>query len=199
VSLFRPVFAVLLAVALTAGAGACSRSGESGATRSTGEAAIGGPFQMVDQHGQPVNQGLLKGKWSAVFFGYTFCPEACPTTLQTLAAAQDRLGPKAKDLQIVFVSIDPARDTPEKLNAYLSSQGFPKGVVGLTGSPEQVARVAKAYKIYYAKSGEGPDYLMDHSTMTFLMNPQGKFDRVIAYGMSPDDVADQIRKAMSGK
>jgi protein SCO1/2 len=199
VSRFRPLSVLCLVLAL-AGAGAgCSRSGEGGAGRSTGEAAVGGPFQLVDQNGTAVNQSLLKGKWSAVFFGYTFCPDACPTTLQTMAAAKDRLGPKGEKLQMVFVSIDPERDTPDKLKAYLNTQGFPKGVVGLTGTPEQVARAAKAYKVYYAKAGEGPDYLMDHSTVTYLMNPQGKFDRVIAYGQSPDQVAEQIGKAMAGR
>jgi protein SCO1/2 len=166
---------------------------------SSGMAAIGGPFHLVDQNGRPVDQSLLKGKWTAIFFGYTFCPDVCPTNLQTLAVAEDRLGPKARDLQVVFVSIDPERDTPEALAAYLKSSGFPKGAIGLTGTPEEVAQAAKAYKVYYARSGKGPNYLMDHSTMTYLMNPQGVFVKVLPFRLSPDQVAKQISDAMDGK
>src|SRR5471032_1924449 len=111
--------------------------------------AIGGPFHLVDQNGRPRDQSMLKGKWSAVFFGYTFCPDVCPTTLQALADAETRLGPGAARLQVVFVTVDPARDTPGQLKAYLSSSAFPKGAVGLTGAPAEVAAAAKAYKVFY--------------------------------------------------
>lgn len=166
---------------------------------STGTAAIGGAFHLVDQTGKPVDQSLLKGKWTAIFFGYTFCPDVCPTNLQTLAAAEERLGDKAKDLQVVFVSIDPERDTPRALDEYLKSRGFPKGAIGLTGTPAQVAQAARAYKVFYEKTGTGPNYLMDHSTMTYLMNPRGEFVKVLPYKLSPDEVARQIADAMSGK
>jgi protein SCO1 len=165
----------------------------------TGNAAIGGPFQLVDQNGRAVDQRILNGKWSAVFFGYTFCPDACPTTLQELAAVQDQLGPKAKDFQVVFFSVDPARDTPAKLKAYLSTHGFPTGVTGLTGTPEQVARAAKAYRVYYARHGDGPDYLMDHSVATYLMDPGGRFVAVLAPGETPKAVAAQISKEMQSR
>jgi protein SCO1/2 len=159
---------------------------------------VGGPFQLVDQDGRARDQSLLNGKYSVVFFGFTFCPDVCPTMLQTLGAAQDRLGTKAKKLQIVFVSVDPERDTPAVLKTYMTNAGFPKGVTALTGTPEQVARAAKAYRVYYAKSGEGPDYAMDHSTAAYLMDPNGRFVKVIPAGLSPDDMADQIRKGMAG-
>ncbi|HEY3814512.1 MAG TPA: SCO family protein [Caulobacteraceae bacterium] len=165
---------------------------------SSGKALIGGPFQLVDQNGRAVDQSLLKGKWSAVFFGYTFCPDVCPTNLQTMAAAEDKLGAQAKNLQVVFVSIDPQRDTPQQLKAYLSSKAFPVGTIGLTGTPAQVDRAAKAYRVYYAKNGSGSDYTMDHSSATYLMDPKGDFHSVIAYGMTPAQVADQIRSAMAG-
>ncbi|HWA61439.1 MAG TPA: SCO family protein [Caulobacteraceae bacterium] len=161
--------------------------------------AVGGPFQMVDQTGKPQTEQMLNGRWSAVFFGYTFCPEACPTTLTTLAKAQDLLGPKAKDLQVVFVTIDPARDTAAQLKTYLSSAAFPKGSIGLTGTPAQVAAIAKAYHVYYQKSGSGPDYAMDHSTALYLMDPRGRFDKVIAYGVTPEEMARQIADAMRGR
>jgi protein SCO1/2 len=164
---------------------------------SSGKALIGGPFQLVDQDGRAVDQRLLRGKWSAVFFGYTFCPDVCPTNLQTMAAVEDKLGAKAKDLQVVFVSIDPGRDTPQQLKAYLSSKAFPQGTIGLTGTPAQVDVAAKAYRVYYAKNGSGSDYTMDHSSVTYLMDPKGEFVSVIPYGMTPDQVADQVRSAMS--
>jgi protein SCO1/2 len=193
---FRLVFlALALGLATLAGVFALTRPA-SGPAAASAQAGIGGPFQLVDQDGRPVDQRLLNGKWSAVFFGYTFCPEACPTTLQALAAVQDKLGDKAKDLQIVFISVDPGRDTPAKLKAYLSTHGFPTGVIGLTGTPEQVARAAKAYRVYYARQGNGPDYLMDHSVATYLMDPQGRFAAVLAPSGSPEEAAHQILKEM---
>lgn len=163
---------------------------------SSGTAAIGGPFRLVDQDGRAVDEGVLKGKWSAVFFGYTYCPDVCPTTLQTLGGAADKLGPSAKDFQVVLVTVDPQRDTPAKLKEYLSNQGFPKQSIGLTGTPAQVAAAEKAYKVYAAKSGAGDDYLMDHTAAIFLMNPQGRFARPLSEAMKPEGVAQQITEAM---
>ena len=159
-------------------------------------ASIGGPFQLVDQHGQPVNQALLKGKWSAIFFGYTYCPDVCPTTLQTLGGASDQLGPKAKQFQVVFITVDPQRDTPKQLNDYLTSAAYSKGVVGLTGSDDQIEGVTKAYGVYSQKQGSGADYTVNHSSAIYLMNPKGQFDSVIPYGLSPDQVRDRVLKAM---
>ena len=157
--------------------------------------AVGGPFRLVDQNGQPVDQRLLRGKWSAVFFGYTFCPDTCPATLQALGAASRRLGAAGDRFQVVFISVDPARDTPSQLKTYLDSQGFPAHAVGLTGSPAQVAEVAKVYGVYYAKSGQGADYTVDHSAAVYLMNPEGRFDRPLAHDMTPDLIAGQIKSA----
>ena len=160
-------------------------------------AAIGGPFHLVDEHGQPVDQGVLKGKWSAVFFGYTNCPDACPTTLFALAQAERQLGPKAAQFQTVFISVDPARDTPAQMAKYLSNEAFPRHALGLTGSDAQVAAAAKAYKVYYAKAGSGPDYTVNHSSFTYLMNPRGGFACVIPYNTPPDQIAAHVRTAMS--
>lgn len=168
------------------------------APASQGAAAVGGPFSLVDQDGKPVDQSVLNGKWSVVFFGFTYCPDVCPTTMQSLALAEDRLGPKAKDLQVVFVSVDPERDTPEQLKTYLSTDGFPRKVIGLTGAPEQVAAVAKAYRVFYEKAGEGPGYLINHSTASYLMDKKGRFNRVLAFGLGPDETARQIGEAMRG-
>lgn len=161
-------------------------------------ATVGGPFRLVDQTGKPVDESVLKGKWSAVFFGFTYCPDVCPTTLQVLAQAKDRLGPKGQDLQVIFISVDPERDTPEQLARYLSGDAFPKGTIGLTGTPEQVAAAAKAYRVFYEKAGTGSDYLINHSTPTYLMDPKGRFNRVLPFGIGPDEVATQVANAMRG-
>ena len=162
------------------------------------KAAIGGPFQMVDQNGKPQTDAVLNGKWSAVFFGYTYCPDVCPTTLQALGEAKKQLGLRAKDFQVVFVSVDPARDTPAQMKTYLDNQAFPRGVVGLTGSDEQVAATAKAYKVFYRKAGTGADYTVDHVAYTYLMDPKGQFVRIIGAGDTPDDIAYEIAQAMAG-
>jgi len=195
------IWLIVVVALLGAGLGLALRGGvfePRQTVRSSGTAAIGGPFQLVDQNGRAVDQTILNGKWSAVFFGFTYCPDVCPTTLQTLAAAEEALGDKADDLQIVFISVDPERDTPQQLKTYLSLEAFPRDVIGLTGTPEQVAAAAKAYRAYFHKNGEGDDYLVDHSTFTYLMHPQGRFNTVIAHNTPPDEVAAKIRQAMAG-
>lgn len=177
----------------------CGPGGGSRGEASTGQAQVGGPFHMVDQDGKAVDQHLLDGKWSAVFFGYTYCPDVCPATLQVLAQAQARLGANAGAFQVVFVSIDPARDTPPQLKSYLAARGFPRQTTGLTGSAAQVAAIAKAYRVYYAKEGTGDGYAMAHSSIIYLMNPKGQFDSVLPDGQTPEqlaaDIADAINKA----
>jgi protein SCO1/2 len=160
--------------------------------------AIGGDFQLVDQTGHRVDQSLLRGKWTAVFFGYTYCPDVCPTTLQTLGAAAAGLGDRRGDFQVVFITIDPARDTPSQLKDYLSSAAFAPGVIGLTGRPDQIARVAKAYGVYFQQQGTGAGYSVDHSSAIYLMNPQGRFDSAIPYGLTPQQMRDGLLKAMRG-
>jgi protein SCO1 len=169
----------------------------SGEIASTGQPLVGGDFQLTDQDGRPVDQTMLQGKWSLVFFGFTYCPEFCPTTLAELAAVRQRLGDRAEDLQIVFISVDPERDTPRQLKDYLSSDGFPPGAIGLTGSPEQVAQAAKAYRAYYEKVGEGEGYTMNHSLTVYLMGPDGRFRTAVAYGLGPDKSAKIVQDAMA--
>ncbi len=185
------ILACVLGLAVTAGL-----AWRAGVFKSETSVAVGGPFQLVNQNGAPTTEKALKGKWSAVFFGFTYCPDVCPGTLQGLAAATDQLGPKAKDLQIVFISIDPARDTPEQMKTYLSADYVPKTTIGLTGTQEQVQAAAKAYKVYYAKVGDGPGYTMDHSTAIYLMDPKGRFKTVIPYNLPPEDIARRISDAM---
>ena len=169
----------------------------SGQIASTGQPLVGGDFQLMNQDGQPVDQTMLDGKWSLVFFGFTYCPEFCPTTLAELAAVQQRLGDKAENLQIVFISVDPERDTPQQMKDYLSSDGFPKGTIGLTGTPEQVAQAARAYRAYYEKVGEGEGYTMNHSLTVYLMGPDGRFRTAVAYGLGPDKSAKIVQDAMA--
>lgn len=181
--------AVGLGVGLWREAGAPHASG----TVERGAASVGGPFQMVDQDGKLVDQRILNGRWSAVFFGYTYCPDVCPATLSALKVAKMRIGDKANNLQVVFISIDPERDTPAQLKTYLMSPAFPQPVVGLTGTPAQVAATAKAYRAYYAKAGQGATYLMDHSSAIYLMDPQGRFVSLV----SPDEGVDGMVKGLN--
>ena len=168
------------------------RNGGAGA----GSADIGGPFQLIDQNGKPADQTVLNGKWSAVFFGYTYCPDVCPATLQALGQAAMRLTPdQRKTLQVVFVTVDPARDTPQQMKVYLDAQALPVRTIGLTGSPEQVAAAAKAYRVYFKKAGTGETYTMDHTSVVYLMNPKGLFATPLAHGMTPDLIAKQITAA----
>lgn len=162
----------------------------------TGQPLVGGPFTLTNQDGQVVDQSILEGKWSLVFFGFTYCPDYCPTTLGVLNAVQERMGDKARDLQIVFISIDPERDTPQMLKDYLSSDGFPDGVIGLTGTPEQVAQVARAYRAFYQKVGEGEGYTMNHGLTVYLMGPDGRFRSAVAHDLGPSRTATLIENAM---
>lgn len=162
----------------------------------TGQPLVGGPFTLTNQDGQVVDQSILEGKWSLVFFGFTYCPDYCPTTLGVLNAVQERMGDKARDLQIVFISIDPERDTPQMLKDYLSSDGFPDDVIGLTGTPEQVAQVAREYRAFYQKVGEGEGYTMNHGLTVYLMGPDGRFRSAVAHDLGPSRTATLIENAM---
>ncbi|MCB1523661.1 MAG: SCO family protein [Rhodoblastus sp.] len=154
--------------------------------------AIGGPFRLKDQNGRIVDTVALKGRPYAIFFGFTHCPEICPTTMADMAALMARLGPEAKDFRIYFVSVDPERDTPEVLRSYLAS--FEPNVVGLTGTPDEIAKVAKEFRAYYRKVPlDGGDYTMDHSAFVYLMGKDGGFRSVIGYQEKPDRALDKLK------
>jgi protein SCO1/2 len=145
-------------------------------TEEQGTALIGGPFTMTDHNGRRVTDKDFLGKPMLVSFGFTFCPDVCPAQLLKISQAVPLLGEKGKDIQLVFVTVDPARDTPEALKNYLSN--FAPGYVGLTGSPEDVAAIARAYRVYHAKvdNANAPDsYTMDHSSIIYLMDAKGRF------------------------
>jgi protein SCO1/2 len=188
------VIFALLAVAFAILTGLAVRSGILGPQQQT--ATVGGPFQLVDQTGASVDQEVLKGKWSAVFFGFTYCPDVCPTTLFALGQAETLLGRKARNFQTVFISVDPARDTPQQVAKYLDNDAFPKAIVGLTGSEAQVAAAAKAYRVFHQRAGEGPDYMVNHSTITYLVNPRGEFTCVIRHRSTPEQIVAHVQAAM---
>lgn len=141
---------------------------------------FGGPFSLVDPQGRRVTDATLKGKPFALFFGFTHCPDVCPTTLQSMARLRRKLGADGDRFSIVFVSVDPARDTPKEIGHYLTMFGTP--IIGLTGTPAELARIVKAYHVYYQKVPiEGGDYVVDHTATVFLMDAQGRFFSTLAY------------------
>src|SRR5437879_3779206 len=144
--LIAVTFAGILVIAAGLVLGLAFRDNPRGAAGTMLANAIGGPFKLVDQDGKTVTEADLKGKWQLVFFGYTHCPDTCPTALNELSLAIDRLGKKRDEVGIVYVSVDPERDTPEVLKSYVTS--FDAPVVALTGSAEQVAQAARAYRVY---------------------------------------------------
>ncbi len=184
----------VLALALAILTGLAVRKGVLGPQPQT--AAVGGPFQLVDTNGRTVDQSVLKGKWSVVFFGFTHCPDICPTTLFELGQVETLLGPKAGEFQSVLISVDPQRDTVAQMKAYMANPAFPKRSLGLTGTPAQTDAAAKAYKVYYQKSGEGPDYTVNHAAYSYLMNPKGRFACVLPYELTPEQTAAKIQAAM---
>jgi protein SCO1/2 len=166
-----------------------------GAAGSPLAAAIGGPFSLVDQNDKPFTDANLKGKWQLVFFGYTHCPDVCPTTLNDLSLALDQLGDKKSQVGIVFISVDPERDTPAVLKSYIESFGGP--VEALTGSPDAVAQAAKDYKVYYAKHARSDGgYDMDHSALIYIMDPQGRFTATFTPDDQPEKMAERLKKLL---
>lgn len=162
-------------------------------SREGGRFAVGGPFEMVDTTGQTVTEADLLGKPSVMFFGFTYCPDVCPTTLYDLSEMIERLGPDAEKMNFVFVSVDPERDTPEKLGDYISA--FDDHIRGFTGSPEQVAKMAEAYRIYYEKVPlEGGDYTIDHTASVYLMDAEGNFIGTIDYNEDRETAFAKLKR-----
>jgi len=161
--------------------------------------SIGGPFTLVDQTGKTVTDRTYDGSFRLIYFGYTFCPDACPTELQVMAQALETMGPDGAKVQPIFVTIDPARDTEAQMAKYVPL--FDKRLAGLTGSAEQIAAVAKAYKVYYSKApptGSDPSaYGMNHSSFVYLMDPAGKFLTVFSSDTDADKMAADIKGYMA--
>jgi protein SCO1 len=184
-SLFIIVFALALIMSSTSWA-------------ATSPVTIGGPFALTAPDGTTVTDQTFRGKWLLVYFGYTFCPNTCPMTLNEIATALEKLGTDAAKMQPLFITVDPQRDTPEVLKQY--TQSFDPRIVGLTGSPQQIDAVTREYGAYAVrhKTGPGPeDYVMDHSTYLYVMDPGGKFVRAFDADTSGDRIADALRELLA--
>ncbi|HEY5411785.1 MAG TPA: SCO family protein, partial [Caulobacteraceae bacterium] len=152
-------------------------------------------FVLVDQDGRTVQEKDLLSKPTVIFFGYTFCPDACPTTLARLTVLMKALGPEANRLNVAFITIDPARDTPHQMKQYLSA--FDPRIVGLTGSDAAVAKAAKEYGVYYQKAPlPGGGYSMDHSTALYLVDRKRGFSQILAPDQPQDEQLDALKKLL---
>jgi protein SCO1/2 len=156
-------------------------------------ASIGGPFSLTDQNGNTVTEESLKGQPSAMFFGYTFCPDVCPTTLADMSLWLKDLGADADKLKVYFVTVDPERDTQAAIREYLTA--FDPRIVGLTGDRAAVDRMLEAFRVYSRKTGEDPDYyLMDHTASVFLLDAEGRFVGTVDYQENPETALAKLKR-----
>ena len=163
-----------------------------------GEAMVGGPFKLTDQHGAAVTEQDFAGRYMLIYFGYTYCPDICPLSLANMTQALDLLPPdQAEQVVPILITVDPERDTVEQLAAYAPL--FHPRLVALTGNPEAIKAAARAYRVYYARAGDADsnDYLMDHSTFIYLMGPDGGYLRHFAHNAAPEEIAAGIGAALA--
>lgn len=164
------------------------------------EAPYGVPFTLISQSGQPITEQALRGKPTALFFGFTHCPEVCPTTLYELNGWMEKVDPDGTKLQAYFVTVDPERDTPEVINQYVSNVS--KRIIGISGPPDKVTEVIKGFRIYAKKvpvddKDPNGDYTMDHYASVFLLDSAGRFAGTIAYGENPDTAVKKLENLVS--
>ena len=162
-----------------------------------GQALVGGPFTLTDQTGRRVTDADFRGKYMLILFGFTYCPDICPSGLQVISAALAQLGPKADKVVPIFISVDHERDTPQQLAQYVKS--FDPRMVGLTGSAEQIAAAAKAYRVYYKKVADEKStagFTWDHSALIYLMGPDGKYIAHFTHATGPDAIAARLAKIL---
>jgi protein SCO1/2 len=157
-----------------------------------GAAEIGGPYTLTDQNGMPRSSKDFAGRWQLIYFGYTHCPDVCPLTLEMMSDAMDKLGAQAVRVVPIFITVDPARDVPGVMKAYIAA--FGKRFVGLTGSAPAIAAVMKEFRVYSKRRDlPGGDYAMDHSSVIYLMGPDGKFVTDDNGVTDPKKIADDIK------
>ncbi len=186
-------------VCLSLSLAACSPNApvKGAACSSLGKADIGGPFSLVNQDAEPVTFETYLGKPQLIYFGFGYCPDVCPTSLQKMGAAMSILGEQQNDIQPMLFSIDPQRDTPESLKLYLTASGFPQNLVALTGTQAQVDAAIKTYRIF-AKRVEDPQsaagYTMDHASLFYLMDEKGEFVDVMGHDATPPEMAARLKK-----
>lgn len=155
--------------------------------------AVGGPFELVDQDGQTVTNETFAGEPMLIFFGFTHCPDVCPTALFEMSQVFEALGPDARKINGLFVTVDPERDTPEVMKSYIGS--FHPSIQGLSGTPEQVAAALKAYRVYAKKvPTQGGEYTMDHTAIVYLMGKDGEFIAPFNLKRAPEAAADELRR-----
>lgn len=158
--------------------------------------ALGGPFELTAHTGARMRDSDFRGRFLLIFFGYTYCPDVCPTTLGTVAVVMDQLGDLAAQVQPLFITVDPERDTPATLAEYVAQ--FHPRIIGLTGTTEEIAAVARSYRAFYRKvvpeGGNAQDYLLDHSAYLYLVDPEGHFVRVFSHTQSPEEIAGALRE-----
>ena len=190
----RPLPIVLWAAVAAAGLGAGALYLRDGGPEPV---ALGGPFTLVDQDGAEITEAAFEGQPTLLFFGFTHCPEVCPTTVYEMAGWFDALGPEARALEAYFVTVDPERDTPEVLRDYLGSQT--DDVRGITGPPEAVARLAADWKAYWKKVPlDGGGYTMDHFAGVYMLDEDGEYAGLISYGEPADRVVPKLEALISG-
>jgi cytochrome oxidase Cu insertion factor (SCO1/SenC/PrrC family) len=198
---WKPIGLVLAgAVALLAAGGWALQSWLAAPQASQGAALIDSEFSLVDHTGKPVTDEDFAGTWQLVFFGFTYCPDVCPTTLNDVSVVLEELGNDAEKVTPLFISVDPERDTPEVMAEYVAN--FDPRIVGLTGSPEQIKQAARAFRAYYAKvdqEGASDGYTMDHSAFLYLMDPEGAYATHFSLSAEPVTVADKIRAYLTGE
>jgi len=162
---------------------------------STGRADIGGPFQLTDQSGKRVTDKDFRGRYMLIYFGYSFCPDVCPTTLAVMAQALEKVGDRSRRVAPILITIDPERDTPKVLEDYVKA--FGPTFVGLTGNAAEIKDVEKKYRVYAVKKPlEGGNYGMDHSSVIYLMGPDGKLVSFYDEAISPDDLAKELKQRL---
>jgi protein SCO1/2 len=187
---------VLLAVAGGAALQLALRKPDAGQAQEATGPRLGGPFELVDRNSKAFTDRNLLGRPFALYFGYTRCPDVCPTTLMRLATLRRSLGTDGEPLQIVFVSVDPEIDTPASVGTYADL--FRASIVGLTGTPEQIAGIAAAYRVVYAKVPQpSGGYNIDHSTYAYLADREGRFADVISPLDSEDEARSKLRALVS--
>ena len=168
-----------------------------GQVRVIGQALVGGRFTLTDHTGKRVSDRDFRGKHMLIFFGFTNCPEICPTALQVAAAALDKLGPKADRIVPIFITVDPERDTPQRMAEYVAS--FSPRLIGLTGTPEEIETVEKAYRVYARKVPDATSaagYSMDHSVITYVMGPDGAYKAHFTHSTDADAMAGRLSKML---
>ena len=163
----------------------------------TGQADIGGPFHLIDQSGKSISDADFRGRYMLIYFGYSFCPDVCPTTLAVMAQALEKVGPEARRVTPILITIDPERDTPKVLADYMKA--FGPSFVGLTGSVDAIKDAEKRYRVYAVKKPLDPSkpkagYGMDHSSVLYLMGPNGKLISFYDEAISPDALAKELRQ-----